>query len=61
MKTLFTAGLLACTLALAGCATSEAPASSGDARETELAQDFANGGIMKTGSRIPHKASKPSP
>lgn len=57
MKTLITTGLMACTLALAGCAVPELPADAADAREAEMAKDFEDDGVLLTGSRIPQKST----
>lgn len=63
MKTLLTAGLMACTLALAGCASPELPADAADVREAEMATEFQNDekdGVLLTGSRIPQKSTSHS-
>lgn len=60
MKTLFTAGLMACTLALAGCAVPEAAPDAADARQAELTKDFEDDGVLLTGSRIPQKSTSHS-
>ena len=60
MKTLFTAGLMACTLALAGCAVPEVPATAADARQAEMAKDLQDDGVLLTGSRIPQKSTSHS-
>lgn len=60
MKTLFTAGLMACTLVFAGCAVPELPADAADAREAEMAKDFEEDGVLLTGSRIPQKSTSHS-
>ncbi|MGZ8295336.1 MAG: hypothetical protein ACXWVG_20085 [Telluria sp.] len=61
MKKLITGSLLACTLALAGCAVPEMAADASDAREAAMAKDFEEeDGVMLTGSRIPQKSTSHS-
>lgn len=60
MKTLFAAGLLACTLALAGCAIPDAVPAAADARQTEMTKDLEDDGVLLTGSRIPQKSTSHS-
>lgn len=61
MKTLITGSLLACTLALTGCAVPELPADAADAREAAMAKDFEEeDGVLLTGSRIPQKSTSHS-
>lgn len=57
MKILFKAGLIACTLALAGCAVPELAADATDVREAEMAKDFEDDGVLLTGSRIRQKST----
>lgn len=58
MKSLITAGALACMFALAGCASPELPADAADAREADNAKVFEQEkGEMLTGSRIPVKST----
>ena len=57
MKTLLTAGLMACTLALAGCAIPEQPADAADARQAAMTKDLEDDGVLLTGSRIPQKST----
>lgn len=60
MKTLFTASLMACTVALGGCASPELHADAADVREAEMAKDFEDDGVLLTGSRIPQKSTSHS-
>jgi hypothetical protein len=60
MKAIYTAGLLACSLALAGCAVPQAAPGAADARDAEMAKAFQDEGELLTGSRIPHKSSSHS-
>lgn len=57
MKAIYTAGLLACSLALAGCAVPQAVPGAADARDAEMADAYQDEGELLTGSRIPQKSS----
>ncbi|RJG09456.1 hypothetical protein [Massilia cavernae] len=58
MKSLITAGTIACLFALTACASPELPADGADAREAENAKVFEQEkGEMLTGSRIPVKTT----